>query len=115
MALVFVYNANSGKFNSLLDAGHKLLSPKTYACNLCALTFGVFSEQAAWKAFRTESSTTMEFYHKDEFEVKFPKVMISYPAILKRENEEFTMLFDSKSLEIITSLEDLIKQLKSKM
>ncbi len=39
-ALVFVYNANSGLLNALLDMGHKVVSPRTYPCSLCALTYG---------------------------------------------------------------------------
>ena len=29
--LLFVYNADSGLFNTMADIGHKLLSPETYA------------------------------------------------------------------------------------
>jgi hypothetical protein len=38
ISLVFVYNADSGVFNTLSDIAHKIFSPETYACNLCALT-----------------------------------------------------------------------------
>ncbi|WP_299275855.1 GTPase [uncultured Psychroserpens sp.] len=115
MTLLFVYNANSGKLNTLLDAGHKLLSPKTYQCNLCALTFNTFSENSIWTSFRKNSKIAMVFYHKDEFEAKFPKSTIPYPAILKLEDNALTMLFDNDHLENILSVEDLITQIKSKM
>ena len=49
--LLFVYNADSGLFNTLTDIAHKMLSPKTYTCNLCAITHGLFSEKEEWKEF----------------------------------------------------------------
>ena len=37
--LIFVYNANGGFFNGFSDYIHKLVSPKTYECSLCAITY----------------------------------------------------------------------------
>ena len=51
MEIVLVYNASSGMTNSMLDIGLKILSPNTYACNLCGITFGIFSENEEWKNF----------------------------------------------------------------
>ena len=113
MTLLFVYNANSGTLNALFDAGHKLFSPKTYQCNLCALTFDTFTENTIWKSFRNENSVAMEFYHKDEFEAKFPNDTISYPAILKLEKDQLTTIFDDKALSEISSVDELISQLKT--
>ncbi|MBU0498608.1 MAG: hypothetical protein KJ558_05035 [Gammaproteobacteria bacterium] len=49
--LLFVYNADSGLFNTLADIGHKIFSPGTYQCDLCALTHGYFQERIEWRAF----------------------------------------------------------------
>ena len=46
-SLLFVYNADSGFFNTLADIGHKLFSPATYPCQLCAITHGVLAERGA--------------------------------------------------------------------
>ncbi len=50
--LIFVYNANSGALNSLMDSVHKIISPKTYDCKLCDLTYDVFKENELWSRFR---------------------------------------------------------------
>ena len=43
MRLVFVYNANAGLVAGMLDSVHKVVSPATYPCSLCAVTyFAVF-------------------------------------------------------------------------
>lgn len=95
--LIFVYNANSGKINAWLDSAHKIVSPKTYQCRLCDLTYGIFKENEDWTRFRESAVTThpdlqLEFLHIDEFEKKYwskwlPKY--TYPIILeKSENEQ---------------------------
>ena len=41
MKLIFVYNADSGLVNTLMNIGYKAISPQTYESKLCDLTFGV--------------------------------------------------------------------------
>ena len=58
--------------NSLLDSAHKIVSPDTYDCKLCELTFGIFKENEDWSRFRknlleTNPDLQLEFLHKDEF------------------------------------------------
>ena len=113
MKLLFVYNANSGKLNSLFDVGHKLISPSSYKCSLCALTHNVFSENATWKKFRDESHFDMVFYHRDEFEIKFPEVKLVYPTILKLENNQLTTVLNPEVLKEIPSVDTLITRLQS--
>ncbi len=112
MKLIFVYNANSGKLNALFDAGHKLFSPSTYPCSLCALTYDTFSENSIWKTFREHSNFDMEFYHKDEFKSAFPNVNIAYPSILKLENNMLTTVLNNETLDEISGVENLIERLK---
>ena len=66
-ALLFVYNADSGLFNLLADIGHKIFSPDTYACELCMLTHGYFSENKAWRHFIDALDCDCRFMHRDEF------------------------------------------------
>lgn len=49
--LVFVYNAKNRLFNKLSNFAHKLISPNTYACNLCAITYSEFGMRNEWKVF----------------------------------------------------------------
>ncbi|WP_299110608.1 GTPase [uncultured Winogradskyella sp.] len=112
MKLLFIYNANSGKLNALLDVGHKLFSPSTYTCNLCALTYDTFSENMIWKTFREENHFDMEFYHKDVFENTFPNVKMMYPIVLKLEEHQLTTILSPDVLNEITTVEELIELLK---
>ena len=45
---LFVYNADSGPLKALFDFGHKIVSPGTYPCSLCRLTYGPFGMRREW-------------------------------------------------------------------
>jgi hypothetical protein len=81
--LIFVYNADSGLFNTLTDIAHKALSPQTYACNLCAITHSYFSMRDAWKDFLTELGAECEFLHRDQFRARFPSLDTALPVVLR--------------------------------
>jgi len=113
--LIFVYNANSGIGNTILDVAHKLFSPKTYNCNLCAITFNTFSENNVWKAFRKETNIEMTFFHTDEFEAEFNFINTSYPVILAEENDELDVFLSAEEINTLHSPEALITVLKTKL
>ncbi len=115
--LLFVYNADSGVANALLDAGHKLLSPQTYNCSLCGLTYGAFTEKKDWKRFREEHNIPMEFLHKDEFEKSYASKFgnrFEYPIVLAEVNSGLQVMISSEELNKTEKLEDLIKLVKER-
>ena len=111
MKLIFVYNADSGLMNTLMDIGHKAISPQTYNCNLCGLTFGLLSEHKQWKQFREASDTEMEFLHRDEFEQKYNR-KFEYPVVLKQD-ENLVVMIPKTELNKIKTLDELILQVQS--
>ncbi|RIW13313.1 GTPase [Algoriphagus lacus] len=106
----FIYNANSGKFNAYLDMLHKVISPKTYPCQLCDITYGVSKIRPAWKEFREKSKLYMIFLHKDEWEEAFPENKIVLPAVLLDRGKGLEVIFGSKDWNRVT-LEDLMDEL----
>ena len=112
MKIIFVYNVDSGFVNSILDIGHKILSPKTYECNLCNLTYGILSEKEEWKKFRAAFKDEIEFLHKNEFEKTY-KEKREYPIILKLDDSEnFEVLLNQTRLNKIKEVNELIELLK---
>ncbi|WP_290788738.1 GTPase [Altibacter sp.] len=110
--LLFVYNANSGKMNAVLDSLHKITNPSTYNCNLCTITFGVFTEDDLWKTFRENSPLQLEFYHRDEFKKKFNSKWLSkfeFPIVLSEKNGEFEVFITTEELNGFTTSEALIE------
>lgn len=106
MKLIFVYNADSNFLSSLLDFGHKIISPETYKCNLCNLTHGNFSENKKWSEFRKRANYEMEFLHRDEFERKY-SVQIEYPAVLTI-TDKMNVKIPKEELDKLISLDELV-------
>ena len=115
--LIFIYNANSGLRNALLDGAHKALSPHTYQCNLCDLTFGVINEKKAWKRFREEEDRSMEFLHKDEFNKQYASKFgykFEFPIVLIAVNNELQVFISTKELNELENTDALIDLIKNR-
>ncbi|WP_297791864.1 GTPase [uncultured Eudoraea sp.] len=115
--LIFIYNANSGMKNSILDAAHKALSPNTYQCNLCDLTFDVFNEKKRWKQFREQEDWHMEFLHKDEYSKLYASKFgykFKFPIVLLAVNEELQVFITTKELNELENTEALIDLIKKR-
>ncbi|NQY05880.1 MAG: GTPase [Flavobacteriaceae bacterium] len=115
MKLIFVYNVNSGLWNSAFGSAHKVLSPSTYKCNLCSLTYGAFKENIIWKQFRESTNVEMDFYHLNEFKKAFPKLNLDkfqFPVVLKSIGDKIEALLTKKTLDDIKEVDELIGVLR---
>jgi hypothetical protein len=106
-ALVFVYNADSGVFNTLADAAHKIFSPRTYACNLCALTYGAVSMRGEWKQFLEGLGRPLEFLHADELAARYGLKGVGLPAIFTRDGAGLKPLAGADSVNACRTLDEL--------
>lgn len=69
--LLVVYNADAGLGAALIHTVHRLVSPATYPCSLCALTHGAMGQRPAWTHFleelrRGSPPTEVEVHHRDD-------------------------------------------------
>ncbi len=112
--LIFVYNADSGLFNTMADIGHKIFSPETYACSLCALTHGYFSERDSWRTFIEGLDTECRFMHRDEFHRQFPAHKgTELPAVFVLQNDGPQCCATAEAIAAcadLDALQDLIRQ-----
>lgn len=111
MKLIFVYNADSGYLNAAVDAVHRIVSPETYPCDLCALTFSPIREREAWKRYRERSTQKMIFYHKDEFEEEYGR-RFTYPLVLCEDDGRLMPLITKQELQQMETLDQLIDWLR---
>jgi len=114
--LIFVYNADSGLKNALIDSAHKILSPKTYQCKLCELTYGALKEKKAWKKFRQNSDVEMKFLHADEFNTLYKskfRPAFELPVVLLENQYELELLLSNKALYDINDIQTLIIRIES--
>lgn len=112
MEIIFVYNAKSGLQNAILDSLHKLASPSTYHCNLCDLTYGIFSENKVWKQFRQSFDIKMTFLHTDEFETLYPDVTVQYPIAFIEFEGELTEIISTQEMNNFKTVETLIEHVQ---
>ena len=113
-ALLLVYNADSGFFNALTDSAHKLFSPSTYECHLCALTYGAVQMQQKWALFLGTLPLPVRFLHRDEFRSQFPTLKTGLPAVFLFSGAEPFLLISSSEIKQCKSLNELEELLQSK-
>lgn len=112
--LQFVYNAETGFFNKLTDFAHKIISPKTYACSLCALTYGKFTIKQEWAEYIGKLQLPVEFIYKNEW--RFSPIREQYPLVaLQTGDDRIEVLLEAQELNAITSLQDLKKALDERL
>jgi hypothetical protein len=109
--LIFVYNADSGIRNMIIDAAHKVFSPSTYECKLCGITYGMFTENTVWKKFRKKSAMKMQFLHKDEVKGQYESEIgncLTFPVILMETEGNLEILINTTELDELHCAENLI-------
>ena len=112
--LVFVYNADGGRLAGLKDMFHKILSPSTYSCSLCAITYGATSMQPQWREFIRKLPVPVDFLHRDEFIRDYPQ-WARHPlpaAYAVSEDGALTSLIEMSEMEVadLNGLMELVRQ-----
>ncbi|WP_456379741.1 hypothetical protein [Thiolapillus sp.] len=105
--LLFVYNADSGAFNTLADIGHKIFSPGTYSCALCAITHGIFQEKEEWRSFAASLPLECVFLHRDEFLRQHPDCQEQLPAVFLHTADGLAPCLSAHKLKSCRGMEDL--------
>ncbi len=105
--LLFVYNADSGLLNFVLDAAHKILSPSTYPCNLCALTYTP-TGLLRWRRFVKTLPWPVEFLHKDELAEQYGETDVSLPAAFVWNGHDLQPWINVEEMNGFESLDELI-------
>lgn len=114
-ALVFVYNADSGVFNALADAAHKILSPRTYACNLCALTHTAVRMRGEWREFLEGLGRPLEFLHADELAARYGLKGVALPAVFTKEGGGLRVLAGAEEIDACRTLDDLKRLIRERL
>ncbi|TKD50102.1 hypothetical protein [Sphingomonas baiyangensis] len=112
--LMFVYNADDGLAAALLDAAHKLVSPATYPCSLCAVTYGAVAMRRDWRAFLRRLAAPPRFYHRQKFERDHPDVAEPLPLVLIEREAHVSTLIDARTLASIRDVPALVAMIESR-
>jgi len=105
--LIFVYNADSGLLNAMKDWAHKIVSPKTYPCSLCALTYDNLGMRHPWREFVKELEYEVEFLHRDELEEQYGIKDAMLPAAFIQRDGKLDFWLTSETMDACNSLDEL--------
>ncbi len=105
--IIFIYNADSGFFNSLKDTVQKTIAPDSYECKLCQVTYGAFSMKEEWKDFIDSLKIKIEFLHKDEFIKKYKITDHPFPNAFLEDDGKVTLLISNKEINATSSVPEL--------
>ena len=114
--LIFVYNANAGLAAGLMDSLHKIVSPSTYPCSLCAVTYGLTRMDPRWRAWLTALPMTTVFHHRPDFRAAFPAAAEwPLPLVAIERDGALTPVLDAVELDACTDVETLIATLEVRL
>jgi hypothetical protein len=96
--LLFVFNADTGSFNALLDSARKLL--RLNGCTLCSITHGLAGEKSEWRECREEIGVPVDYVHRDEISGELRGVVgDQLPCIVAQTGTDLILLLAPDVLE----------------
>lgn len=114
--LVIVYNANAGIAAGVMDSVHKILSPSTYPCQLCAVTYGLVAMKREWRAFIDGLGMEVIFHHRPDFRAAFPQAADwPLPLVAVEEGGALRELVSAAEFADIADLPSLIRMVQSRV
>ena len=114
--LIFVYNADEGVVAGLLDLVHKTVSPSTYQCSLCGVTYGPLGMKRRWRDWLKALPMEAVFYHRPDFRAAYPGLAAApLPLVAIDRAGTASMLLDAATLATATDLDSLIALLEARL
>jgi hypothetical protein len=96
--LLFVFNADTGSFNALLDSARKLL--RLNGCTLCSITHGLAGEKSEWRECKEEIGVPVDYVHRDEISAELRGVVgDQLPCIVAQTGTDLILLLAPDVLE----------------
>lgn len=114
--LVFVYHADEGWGAAMFDAAHKILSPATYGCSLCTITYGAVAMKREWRTWIESQANPPQFFHKQDFARAYPAFAgHGLPAIYAESDGALMLLMDDAAIREAGSVSGLIAALENRL
>lgn len=112
--LIFVYRADTGRVNALIDSAKKLLMIR--GCTLCSITHGLAGEKQEWRTCREEIGVPVEVVHRDELHGEVARAVgEALPCVVAQVDGELSVLLDPEILQrCLGSVADFKARLKLK-
>ena len=109
--LIFVYNADSGALNALVDSAKKLL--RVNGCTLCSITHSLAGERSEWKSCKEEIGVPVDYVHRDEMSDRLAGVVAGrLPAVVAAVGEELVLVL---APEVLARCQGSVSDLKGRL
>ena len=110
--LIFVYNDRSGVFNSLFDYFYKMISPSTYECSLCRLTYNNYGQVKVWKQFIQSLNIPIYFKYSDHlYEIGLDK-KTKLPIVV---NTDLNVVANAEEINACKAIDTQIEMIRKKI
>ena len=114
--LIFIYNAKSGFVNEMIDFAHKIVSPGTYDCNLCAISYGAFTMKKRWSNYINSLPVRATFTYRDKvLSLKKEFGNLKFPSIILRNGSSFKEIVYWEEINRVKNLNQLISLLNERL
>ena len=112
--LIFIYNAKSGIVNEFLDFAHKIISPSTYNCNLCAISYGNFTMKKKWSDYISSLPVRSTFTYKDKVS-EYGYDNIKFPSIIFQDKSKSKVIISAEEINKLKKIDQLINILSDRL
>ena len=114
--LIFIYNASDDLPSISFDFIHKIISPSTYQCNLCNVTYGNVSMHKEWKEYIESFPLEIEFLYKNNYSQYYKNLKINeFPVAYKYNGNSYQVFISKKEFDLCHDLDDLIRIMNQKI
>ena len=116
--LVFIYNAKNGLINGMFDYVHKFVSPETYQCNLCSITYDMGGKKDQRTEYLNRLPLRVQFAYKNNilesnFNVNYKNQ--SLPCVFLIKDKKQFLILSSREINKMETLDELKKILSKKL
>jgi peptide-methionine (R)-S-oxide reductase len=114
--LIFIYNTKSGLVNEMVDFAHKIVSSKTYDCNLYAISYNTFTKKKRWSDYINSLPIKSVFTYKDKVSSLGKELSnLEFPTIIFRNGVELNEIISRNEINNINNINQLISLLNERL
>ncbi len=108
--IIFIYNASDDFLSVGFDFFHKIISPNTYQCSLCKITYGNVSMKDQWKEYIDGLNYDVEFLYMNNFSQFHPELKaLKVPTAFIFDGEKYEELITREEFNSLIDLDSLIR------
>ena len=113
--LIFIYNASDDILSVSFDFIHKIISPSTYQCSLCKITYGNVSMHEKWKDYINSSNFDIQFLYKNNYLEYYKDLNVEeFPVAYKYNGNSYEIFISKLEFDSCHDLDSLINLIEKK-